>query len=120
MLVQTLASVAGTGCTFLVFRWAAIAQIFLEETGAESKLHGRWSPFDRSGYEDKLDKLHARSTIRNAMSSPGRMKTRATKKRESVSVPISLPPRMKRFSIPPITGTSLPMFVPTEVAKYAY
>ena len=38
----------------------------------------------------------------------------------TVSVPISFPPRIKRFRVEPISGTSLAMLVPTVVAKYAF
>src|SRR4030081_1329065 len=55
----------------------------------------------------------------SARTHAGMKKTWATKNREMVRVPISMPPRIIRFSVSPISGTSLAAFVPTAVAKYA-
>ena len=43
--------------------------------------------------------------------------TWATKKREMVMVPMSVPPRISRFTLSPIKGISLTALVPTAVAK---
>ena len=52
--------------------------------------------------------------------SAGIMKTCSAKKRLSVSVPISVPPRKSVFSASPTSGTSETMLVATAVAAYAF
>ncbi len=50
----------------------------------------------------------------------GIMKTCRAKKRLSVSVPISVPPRRNALSPSPMSGTSETMLVATAVAAYAF